>query len=298
MIRSGERVAFSALFACALLASGNGVGIRFSNRELAPLWGACLRFALAGAILTTVAAALRLTLPSWRALANAAMFGILNFTTGFGIFYVALVHMHAGFGTIVLGLVPLATLALSVAWGQERMRAQGLIGVLLAAAGITAMSQTAIQGSLPPTALVAALISVASLAQAAVLVRRSPPMHPVTMNAVGMLSSAAVLLLASVLADERLAIPRETSTWIAIGYLSLAGSGLLFVLYLVMLRHWDASRAAYVFVLSPVGAVTLSAWLDDEAIGRWLVLGGLAALAGVYVGALQPRSSLKASPRQ
>jgi len=41
-------------------------------------------------------------------------------------------------------------------------------------------------------------------------------------------------------------------------------------------------------VLIPLVTVLLSAWIDDEPIGAGLVLGGLLALAGVYVGALRP----------
>jgi hypothetical protein len=42
-----DRVALACFLASAVLAGGNGVSIRFSNRELPPLWGAGLRFALA-----------------------------------------------------------------------------------------------------------------------------------------------------------------------------------------------------------------------------------------------------------
>lgn len=52
MVRAGERVALPSFLASALLAGGNAVGIRFSNRELAPLLGAGLRFAaVAGTLL-------------------------------------------------------------------------------------------------------------------------------------------------------------------------------------------------------------------------------------------------------
>jgi hypothetical protein len=34
----------------------------------------------------------------------------------------------------------------------------------------------------------------------------------------------------------------------------------------------------------------LSAWLDNEAIGASLFLGGFVILAGVYVGALRPNA--------
>jgi drug/metabolite transporter (DMT)-like permease len=285
----GDRVAIAALLACAVLAGGNGVGIRFSNRELAPLWGACLRFAVAGVLLAAAMAVLRLALPRGRALAGAALFGVLNFATGFGALYLALVHLYAGFATIVMALVPLVTLLLAVAWRQERPHAAAVTGVVLAAAGVAVMSSAAPAGTVPVPALLATLACVVSLAQAAVLVRRFPPVHPVAMNAVGMLAGAAALLVASVLAGEARALPRAPATWLAIGYLAVFGSGVLFVLYLVMLRHWDASRAAYVFVLSPVGAVLLSVWLDREPVGVLLVLGGAAALAGVHLGALRRR---------
>ena len=42
---------------------------------------------------------------------------------------------------------------------------------------------------------------------------------------------------------------------------------MVFVLYLVVLRYWAASRAAYAFVLIPFVTVLLSAWplpADDQ----------------------------------
>ena len=60
------------------------------------------------------------------------------------------------------------------------------------------------------------------------------------------------------------------------------------MLYLVVIRLWSASRAAYTFVLIPLVTVLLSAWIDDEPIRAGLVVGGLLVLAGVYIGALRP----------
>ena len=62
------------------------------------------------------------------------------------------------------------------------------------------------------------------------------------------------------------------------------------MLYLVVLARWAASRAAYVFVLSPFVTVLLSALLDKEPLGASLLLGGRLVLAGVYVGALRPNA--------
>jgi hypothetical protein len=50
MRAAAERLALAAFITQAVLAGGNAVGIRFSNRELAPMWGAALRFSLAAAL--------------------------------------------------------------------------------------------------------------------------------------------------------------------------------------------------------------------------------------------------------
>jgi drug/metabolite transporter (DMT)-like permease len=283
-----ERLALASFLASAALAGGNGVSIRFSNRELAPLWGAGLRFALAAALLLAVMAVRRLAFPHGRALTGALLYGTLNFGAAFALAYYALVRLHAGLGQTLLALVPLATLLLAVAQHQERLRAAAVAGTFLALAGVAVISQGAVGASVPLASLLAAVASAVCIAQAAVLVRRFPPVHPVTMNAVGMTTGAALLLAGSALAGEPHLLPQQAATWAAVAYLVVAGSVVVFVLYLVVLRHWAASRAAYGFVLIPFVTVLLSAWLDNEPLGLGLLVGGLLVLAGVYVGALRP----------
>ena len=98
---------------------------------------------------------------------------------------------------------------------------------------------------------------------------------------------AAILILLSLLFGESLVLPEHGSTWLALAYMVVLGSGPVFVLYLVVVRLWSASRAAYSFVLIPLVTVVLSAWIDDEPVGPALVVGGAMVLAGVYVGALR-----------
>ncbi len=288
---AGERVALVAFVTGALLAGGNAVGVRFSNRELAPLWGAGLRFSLAAALLAAVMALLKLGLPRRRALVGALLYGALNFGAAFALVYYGLVHVHAGLGQTVLAVVPLATLLLAVLQGQERLLGEAVAGSLLALAGIAVLSRVSLREAVPPLSLLALVGGAFCFAQAAVLVRRFPRVHPVTMNAVGMATAALLLVIGSLLANEPIELPQRVATWTAIGYLVVVGSVVVFVLYVVVLARWTASRAAYTFVLVPVVTVMLSAWLDDEPVGAGLVLGGALVLAGVYFGALRPARS-------
>jgi len=284
---SGERIALTSFVTCAVLAGGNAVCIRFSNRELAPFWGAGLRFSLAAALLIGVMLVLRIEIPRGRALSGSALYGIFNFGGSFGFAYYALVRLQAGFGQTVLALVPLATLLLAVAQRQERMRARAVVGALLALGGVAVMSRAPLDQAVPPASLLALLGGVFCFAEAAVLVRRLPRVHPVAMNAVGMVAGAALLVAISLVVREPIELPDRRATWVAIAYLVVLGSGAVFVLGIVVLRYWEASRFSYLFVVIPPIAVLLSAWLDDEPIGAGLLAGGVLIVAGVYVGALR-----------
>jgi drug/metabolite transporter (DMT)-like permease len=280
-------VALAAFLAGAALAGGNAVAIRFSNRELDPLWGAGLRFASAAVLFVILMAILRLRIPHGRELRGVVLYGVLTFGGAFSLAYLALVELHAGFGQILLALVPLAALLLAVAHGQERLRAAGVFGSLLALGGIVVMSSTSLEGEVPVLSVLAALGSAFCFAEGAVVVRGFPPVHPVTMNAIGMAAGAALLLGAALIAGETIEAPPEGETWGALAYLVAIGSVVVFLLYLVVLQRWTASRASYEFVLIPFFTVAISAWLDDEPVGYGIAIGGLLVLAGVYVGAIR-----------
>ena len=287
--RNAERTAAAAFVASSVLAGGNAVCIRFSNRELDPLWGAGLRFSLAALLLIAVGAALRLEPPRGRALLGAVLYGTLAIGAAFALAYYALVDLQAGLGQTLLAIVPLATLFVAAAERQERFSLDAFVGALLALGGIAVMSRAPLEGDVPVLAVLAAIGAAFCFAQAAVVVRWFPQVHPVTINAVGMATGAVLLVVASVVAGDAIVLPEHGETWAALAYLVVVGSVVVFVLFLFVLRHWTATRASYQFVLIPVVTVALSAWLDDEPIRAGLVFGGLLVIAGVYVGALRAR---------
>jgi drug/metabolite transporter (DMT)-like permease len=284
-----ERTALWAFVATNVAVGINPVAVRFCNRELDPIWGAALRFGIAAAIFAVIVGARSLPLPRGRALAGAVLFGLLNFAGTVGFAYYALVHVHAGVGQIVYALTPLVTLLLAALERQERLQARALGGAFLAAVGVTLLGAGALAGTVPTSSVLALLASLLCVSQAAVTIRQFPPVHSVSLNMIGCATAFVVLTPLSVGSGETIALPHEAETWLALAWVVVIGSGVMFTLYLVVLRYWAASRAAYVFVLSPLLTVLLSSLLDDEPIGGALVVGGAIILAGVYVGALRPR---------
>jgi drug/metabolite transporter (DMT)-like permease len=89
---------------------------------------------------------------------------------------------------------------------------------------------------------------------------------------------------------ESWTLPALPETWVALVYVTVVGSVIVFLLHVFVVQQWTASRTAYVMVLIPIVTVALSAWLDQEPITTALIAGGLLVIVGVYFGALRRES--------
>lgn len=285
-----DALTLSAFALTVLIGGTNFVAVRFSNLELAPFWGAGLRFLAASAILLALSGARRLPFPSGRALVGALLYGVLSFTLTYALMYWALLTVPAGMASVVMAQVPLFTFLLAWGHGLESFRWRGLVGALLGLVGIAAMMGSEAARGFSPLALLAMVAAAAAAAEAGVLMKHFPRSHPVTTNGLAMGVGALLLLPLSALAGEPWTLPVSPSTWLVLGYLVLVGSCGLFVLFLFVLRRWTASATSYGFVLFPLVATAMGSLLAGEAVSRGLLLGGLLVLSGVYVGAIaRPR---------
>ncbi len=278
-----------AAFAFAVTLGGaNFLAVRFSNRELPPIWGAGLRFGLAALLFVLIALALRLKWPRGRMLLLTTVYGLLSFAVSYALMYWALVRVTAGVATVVLAVVPLVTLLLAAAHNLERLRRRAIGGSLLAIAGIGWMAVGPQEVVLPFTALLAMLAAALSIGESVIVGKRVSGNHPAMTNAVGMTAGAMALLGISALLGEQWALPRQAEVVWSVAYLVTFGSVGLFVLVLLVVRHWTASATSYMFVLFPVVTMVLGALLADEPITIQGLIGAGLVMLGVWFGALSP----------
>jgi O-acetylserine/cysteine efflux transporter len=285
---SADRATVAAFLAIVILGGANAVGVRVSNLELAPLWGATLRFAVAAVVLIVVVGSLRLTLPRGAALVGSVVYGLLAFAGAFGFIYSGLVAVPAGVGQVMLALVPLLTFLFSVARGLERFRWQGLLGALIAIAGIGVVFQDRAAGEIPALSLLEVIAGAACMAGSNVVAKSFPRCHPVVHNAIAMGTAAVVLLAASIALGEPRVLPTRSATWIAVGYVAVIGSVVVFSLFLYVIARWTASASSYVMLLMPLVTVVVAALLAGEQVTSAYFVGGALVLGGVYVGAFAP----------
>ena len=293
---NGERVgkrpdpATVLAFAGVILFGGsNAIGAKFTVQELAPFWGAALRFGAAGLLMLLLVLLTRRSLPRGRSLLGAAFYGVVGFAASYGLGYTGIRSVPAGTLMVIVALTPLFTFGLAIVQRQEHFHMQGLVGAAIAFIGIGIVFIDQVSADVPILALGLVLLMALSIAESGVIVKSIPRSDPFSTNAVAMLTGAFLLLVLSLATGEPRAAPTQLATWAAIGYLVVFGSVAMFALYLFALQRWTASAVSYSTLLMPLVTVLLAARLTSERITPAFLVGGAVILAGVYVGAFMKR---------
>jgi drug/metabolite transporter (DMT)-like permease len=271
------------------------VAIRLGSFELPPFWAASLRYAMAVTVLAALAMALRIPFPRGENLVGALLFS-LTFVVSTALLYVGVSASSASTGAIAFALTPLVTLALAAAVGLERFTFGGVVGALIAAAGTVVVVGDQLEAAVPLPALLALGGAMLFSAITSVVIKRLPPGHPISANAVGGLFVLPILFALSFFAGEAWVLPSQPETWAALVFLVVPGTVLLFPLALFIIRRWTASGYSYTGLFKPVAAVALAAVLLGEPIRLAFLLGGALILAGVWLGAVSGQAAPSTAP--
>jgi drug/metabolite transporter (DMT)-like permease len=286
-VRRPDALVLAVFVAIVLVGGSNFVAVRFSNRELAPLWGAAVRIAGSGILLLGLAAVARVRLPSGRALAVALVFGVWNFGVGYALTYLGLVDAPAALASSIVATVPLLTLGIAAASGLERITPRRVLGGAAAVAGVAIIFAEQLRLAVSPLSLAAVIGLAVVIASSTVLAKQLPAAHPIATNAVAMPIGAALLFALAALSGEHAAMPAQPEVRFAVAYLVFSTIA-LFVGFFFIVRRWAASATSYSTVLTPVVTVALGALLAGEAVSPAFLAGAALVMFGAYVGALAP----------
>jgi len=275
-----------AFLLIVLIGGTNFVAVRFSNIELAPFWGAGLRFALASLVLFLVIHFKHLALPKGRNLGGAILYGALGFGASYAFLYFALLKVSAGFASVIMSLLPLMTIFLASIYGLEKVTMRAILGGVITVCGIALLFSNQLSVNTQILYVLATVGGALAAAGSAIVIKKFPKNHPLVTNAIGMAVGSVILILLSLITRESPSLPSLFSTWIALVYLIVIGSIGLFTLYLFVLSKWTASAASYSLVLMPIVATLVSVLLEKTSITSIFLLSSIIVLAGVYIGAI------------
>lgn len=264
---------FGALFALYIIWGSTYFVIRIGVESWPPLMMAGVRFLAAGILLLAFCYCADTNSPL-RPLLNAALIGLLLLAVGNGMVTVA-EHQNvpSGIAAVVVATVPLFTLCFSRLFGIKTRKLEW-VGIAIGLAGIIMLNSG---GNLSGNPWGAILILIGSISWAFGSVYGSRITLPVGMmaGAIEMLAAGVVLMIASMIAGEKLTALPSLSGFLAVGYLALFGSIIAINAYMYLIRNVSPALATSYAYVNPVVAVLLGTGLGGETLSKieWLALG-------------------------
>lgn len=257
--------------------------------ELRPFTVVLLRFGVAAIAMLLVVRLTGHRMPrSPRTWAGFVVLGALNNFVPFSLIAWGQVHITSGLASILNATTPLFTAVVAHAWGQERLHAHRIGGVLLGLGGVAVLIGPGAfrhlgASTLGELAIVGAAVSYAFAGTYGRRYRALPAVVPVA----GMLTTSALMALPAALALDRPWTARPSGAVVgALLGLALLSTALGFLIYFRLLSSVGATNVMLVTLLIPVTALLLGSLVLGERVtaaalaGMALIAGGLLAIDG------------------
>jgi len=276
----------AAYLGMVLIWTTTPLAIKWSSEGVGPWLGVGARMLL-GVFVCLVLVALLSRRMRWHALArNTYLAAGLGIWAAMSSVYWGAQFIPSGMISVVFGLAPVLTGLLAALMLAERVFTLfRSAGMLLGIAGLLLVFGNSLQlgnGQLP--GLLAVLVSVFVHSLSAVTIKRiGAGLHPLETTTGALLIAVPLFWLNWGMGDEHAAVELGERTLLSILYLGVVATGFGFVLYYYVLREVSASAVAMATLLTPVLALMLGAWLNDERItlpdlvGAGVILLGLAS---------------------
>jgi drug/metabolite transporter (DMT)-like permease len=277
---------------CAIWGS-TWLAIKLGLRDLPPLTFAGLRFAAAALVLFAIAALRGFRLPTaardWQLLAYT---GLLTITLNYALVFWGEQYISSGLAAVLSATVPLFGLPLAHRYlASEPLNRWKVAGVLLGVAGVAIVcsGQLGIGGPLAFWASVGIILSALATAHAGVLIKAGGThMEPSVLAGVQMGGGCIPLLLGGLLLEGNpVQFNWTPMAWGALGYLTILGSVVAFLMYYWLIRHTEVTWVLMIPLVTPLVAVAFGVLFGGEAVGWDTALGGAAIIGGVALAVLR-----------
>jgi drug/metabolite transporter (DMT)-like permease len=215
-----------------------------------------------------------------RALLAAGVLGAI----GYGLVYLAERSISGGLAAVIFGTFPLATALLATMGRIEKVSRASIVGSLVALVGMVIVFADRLQVSgAQALGVIMTLGSVfVSALYTTLLKRTADDVHPLATTGVFLGTGAVVLSIFAAL-FERQAIPwpPPVGPTIALLYLAIVGSVVVFACYFYILKHVSLMTVAMLVLVEPVIALAVDAVWEREVV---LVARSYAGIGVTIVG--------------
>ncbi len=263
----------------------NNVAIKWGLIDLPPLFMTFMRFLVVAVILIPFT---RVTRQQLRYLALLAFtFGFLHFS----MLFVGMKYTDAGTAAVIVQLGTPFAMLLAMIILKEKLTLVQLLGIIISLCGVVVLTGSP---TLPSWwVLCLLLISATGWAISNMIVKKSPPINPLTMT--GWLSFLALPLVgsASLLEESHqlyALLHASWRGWFAILYSAIASSIVAYSLWYSMLQKYNVNLIMPYSLLTPVLAVIMGVVILGDSMNVFKIVGACMVIMGTAISVINLRS--------
>lgn len=200
--------------------------------------------------------------------------------------YWASQYIPSGLIAVIFGLTPLFTAIFEHFYlSKKALSTFKIIGILVAFVGLVVifysdldLYESAIKG------IIGVTISTMLHAISAVLTKKyQGSVHSFTITTGGLLFSMPFFIAVWFMVDGSLPNTVSTQATLSILYLAIIATGIGFNLYFYALHKTDASTLALITLVTPVTALLLGLYLNQETVGFPIIAGTALIMLGLFI---------------
>ena len=262
--------------------SGDGIGFQF---------GVAARMFIGLIALLILLRVLKISFPWHKRARTVYLVSGLSLYVAMSFVYWGAQRIPSGWVAVVFGLSPIFTSVMaSIILKDSVLSGIKLAGMIIALIGLCVVFVESLSISTATMLGVSAIIiSAAFQSLGAVLIKQQKPdFHPIAITA-GSIAIAMPLFLANCLFITEWPEVLPYKSLLSILYLAIIGSALGFPLYFYLLKKLNPERVAIIALITPITALLLGAFLNDEIINTKVWIGTSLIISGLAVYEYGPK---------
>jgi len=273
------------------------LAIRWSS-EGAPATSVSLRMLIGTAFCFCFLLLSRQAIPLHRAAYALYLVGGLSMFLAMSMFYAAAQEIPSGWIAVMFGISPILTgVFSSFVEPETKLTPTRLLGLGLGLGGLYLVFSVGINFADASTAGVLLTLGATVISSAASVISRylvkDQTLSAMQINAGSLLVALPFFILTMLVLEPELSLDFSERAIAAIFYLGFIGTGIGFTLYYFLLKRVTASRLSLITLVTPIAALALGGWLNNEPIVGEVWLGATLVCCGLILYEFKPKLGLR-----
>lgn len=260
------------------------LAIKWSGEGPGFLFGVTSRMVLGAVLCLMLLWVVRIPLPKHRLAWRTYIAAGLGIYGAMSCVYWGSQYISSGLVSVLFGLTPIFTGVMASLWLNERsLTTTKIIGMMLGVVGLWQIFGSGIElGANAGLGLASVLLAAVLHSASSVWVKQiNAGLPALAVTAGGLWIALPMYLLSWLIFDGQWPQQLPDRALMSILYLGVIGSVLGFVLFYYVLKHIEAGKVALIALLTPILALLLGHWLNEEAVDSWLWMGTGMILLGL-----------------